>query len=84
MVTEEEFDAIKPLAVELLTGDFVTLTPSQHARYKHLCGKTGRWLDAHPGHCKGCKTFGECMATHAVKGDDAEARENLKRVGVAG
>ena len=64
--------------IEQLTRDFVKLTPNQHARYKHLCGKTGAWLDGHPGHCEGCKQYGECMATHAIIDSDAEVRENLK------
>ena len=41
------------------------LTPEQHDEYEHLCEKTGKYLDLHPGHCKLCEDYIICMMDHA-------------------
>lgn len=66
------------------------LTPEEHGKYVHLCGKTGEEIEL-TRICKKCKRenpelFKQCLQSHAVVGLDGNVTEeqieetlNLKR-----
>ena len=59
------------------------LTPKQHKKYIHLCGKTGKQVEEKEP-CKSCDKLRECLKTHTLVVDEKLLKQALEGLNYSG